>query len=519
MRLFFVALTAAVLASCGGDNTREIDSTTRILTSTSSAPTTTTSTTTTVAAEVLSETEAAAATPDPTAVADPANQALGRTRAGIADFDGRATDQFYASGTTLSIAFPGELGPIEESDCFVQFEADVTATPDAVEIAIYQLAPAAPAVAVESCPNQDSVSEFAVELPEPLNGRPLLTPEGVEIPVSDLSLRRQPTLLPGAWEIGFPSTLARTTTQQFGPVTVVVTSANTRNRADRLEAIRNLTNSVEAEVGDGVPAVHIPRPGGTQRLSFVIDEWFYDLEAEIGTPTPQLFRFADSFEIGDTASALKQRWADGDTIALDNEGIPLTFYTRGNELVVGFQSIDLSVPIEDPCGIQFEQEIIETATAVNVVIQSRLGDAPGGCRRDPFITLPLVLDAPLGARTLTYNGITVGTTGVFSRIAPDIIPPGWEVGPDTLTEFLGGARRFGPTTVISRPVTALNNIEMFESLDHQDVDVLDAGDGLLITTDDGGHQLVFEDSGWLYNISAQPSVSTAQLIAFAQAFQ
>ena len=500
------AVAAVILASCS-DNTTPIESTSSILSST--PPTTTSETTSTTQAPNTTE---------------PASTEVAPTRTGVSSFDGRETSLFYSEGTTLRIVFPEALNPSGEGDCVAPFESVATATPDTVQLTLYRLDPsesAQPEVdgVLPICSDTNIASEFVVELPEPLNGRPLIrSTDGTEIPVAETELLRVPTLLPGAWEVGFPSTVDRVTVQQFGPVNLTVMSAHTRGR-DRLEGLKGNALHEVHQVGDGVEAVYIPRPDGTQRLSFVIDDWFYDLEAEADTRTPQLFRFADSFEVGDTASALAQRWAERDTVPLDNEGIPITFYTRGDELVAGFPSIDLTVPIENPCSVQFEPVINEGNSAVNVVIETRLGDAPDGCERDPFITLPIPLEAPLGGRTLRYNDITVGTTGVFSRSMPTVIPQDWQPGPDATTEFLGGARQYGPTVVSSSPTTPERNIELFRSLDHQVVNVLDIGDGVLVTREDGSFQLVFEDFGWVYEITTQPGVDRTVLFGFAQSFQ
>ena len=514
--MLFLALL--VLAGCGsdGDDTTATGEETTTSSSTLSTVTTTTTPPTTTTEPRQSDNDAP--TVDPAAVVDPANQALGRTRAGTANFDGRATNQFYADGTTLTIVLPGLIGPIEESECFVAFEADTVATPSAIEITIYRLAPAEPATNEVDCAGEDELqSELVVQLPEPLDGRPLVrVPDRVEIPVSDFANRRNPTMIPAGWEPGLPPVVNFETTQQFGPVTVTTSSAHTRNQ-DRIEGLANNPNSEVRSVGNGVETVLIPRPNGTQRVSFVIDDWFYDIEANAGTSTDDLISFADSFEVSDPTALLIERWESGESVPLNRSGNQLTFYTRGNELLAGFPSLDLTIPIANPCSIQFDPTITETDSVVSVVIGSRLADAPDGCRRDPFIALPLPLATPLGPRTLQYNGETVSTTGVFARRSPTFVPAGWQVGPGSTTELRGGTLDFGQALVSIAPASDETNIEVFRSQPHDVVDVLGTGDGVLLS--EGGTRLVFEEFGWVYDIETQPGVDALVLLEFARSFQ
>lgn len=501
-----------LLASCGEGETSTNDA----------APDNSVANTTTPTTEATADSTRADPTPtaeDPTAVADPSNRDLGRTRTGTVDFDGRASNQFYVDGRTLSIVFSGSLGPIEDDPCAVQFELDAVATPAAMEVAVYSLAPGEPPPTDQDCPGEDIQSEFITQLPEPLDGRPLIgSTDGVEIPVSDVALLRSPTVVPADWEVGLPTTFNRETTQQFGPVTVISMSANTRT-FDRVDGLKNNPNHEVREIGEGVEAVLIPRPNGTQRLGFVIDEWFYDLEADVDTPTDDLLAFADSFEIANSGQLLIDRWNDGEIIPLTNDLADLTFYTRGPNLVAAFPSIDLIVPVDSPCSIQYEPNIEETADAVDLTIVTRLVDAPTGCIRDPFVTLTIPVEAPLGARTLRYDGETVRTTAVFARLSPTAIPASWEIGRDTTTLLLGGTLQFGPAIVSILPASDSTNIEAIRETEHESVDILDTQDGALLSGANGGLRLAFEDSGWVYDIEAQPEVERDVLIEFAQSFQ
>ena len=97
------------------------------------------------------------------------------------------------------------------------------------------------------------------------------------------------------------------------------------------------------------------------------------------------------------------------------------------------------------------------------------------------------------------------------------MPPGWQVGPGSTTELRGGTLDFGQALVSIAPASDEANIEVFRSQPHDVVDVLDTGDGVLLS--EGGTRLVFEEFGWVYDIETQPGVDALVLHEFARSFQ
>ena len=135
---------------------------------------------------------------------------------------------------------------------------------------------------------------FEHQLDTPLDGRPVVSADtGEEIPVADIALRR----LAGG---GLTSTNPRGEVgvrRQVGPLSIEVVAANSRG-FDRLDGLRENIDHLEFELEPGVPAILIERPIGEQRLSFVVDHWFYDLLAEPGVETDEFIAFARGLEVG-----------------------------------------------------------------------------------------------------------------------------------------------------------------------------------------------------------------------------
>ena len=232
---------------------------------------------------------------------DPAHRALGRWRSGLAFFDGRQYDQFYADGTTLTLSFPGTTGDIESNQCFSQYEFVVDESADQVGVTIYRLEPAVPAPRErgelgDSCALAMTFGLLEAELEQPLNGRPLVwTPTGEELPVSDVAQLREPADSTNGWTLVPKEAQVEILGRRYGPVVVETSSPHTRSY-DRIVGLQQNPNHQMVTIVEGVEGVLNQRTNGSQRLGIVWDNWFYDIIADPGTDTAQLLAFAASFQ-------------------------------------------------------------------------------------------------------------------------------------------------------------------------------------------------------------------------------
>ena len=220
-----------------------------------------------------------------------------RTRGGLVNYRGTSRNDgaYYAHDGALHLWFPGEIGPIETSDCFIQVEFETVETPDAVELSIYSLVPG-----TQPPPGDCHMMEVwslasSPTLKAPLGDRVLVDSLGNEIPVARSADRLEPQAVPADWvidrdEIGplFGSVTS------FGPFDVSVDSVYA-HQSNKLDGFRSNPLHEEVSILGDLDGVLITRTNGSMRLGFIDAGWFYDLGAEAGESRDELLAFARSF--------------------------------------------------------------------------------------------------------------------------------------------------------------------------------------------------------------------------------
>ncbi len=209
-------------------------------------------------------------------------------------YDGRSNrgGQYFVDGSTITVCIEGRPAST------LEFEADEYA--ELVELTIYETHPVAGDATDDGLPSTPNAvlyyCELTIELDAPLGHRTLTwKPTGQQIPVSDIAKKRRPTNVPEGWDLtGGAQARHRETNQRYGPVELTIVSPYTRSY-NRIVGLQNNVNHEMIEL-HGTEAVWIQRPNGSQRLSFIVDEWFYDLFVDPGVDRNKLLTFARSFK-------------------------------------------------------------------------------------------------------------------------------------------------------------------------------------------------------------------------------